>query len=69
MEWVHLNVDEILVETEKAFKVQLESTSDGPGKRIWLPKSVIADPNDYNEGDRDCTISVEDWFADKEGLE
>lgn len=60
--WVHLNVDEIEAETEKAFLLCF-------GKdKVWVPKSVISDVDDYDEGDTRCTISVKEWFADKEGL-
>lgn len=56
-EWVHLDVAVIRKETEKAFNVQLED-----GRIMWLPKSQISDADDYEAGDRDCTISVTAWI-------
>jgi hypothetical protein len=69
VDWVHLNIKKIRGETEKAFKVQLESDGDAPGQLLWIPKSVIADADDYEEDDKDCTISVEAWWAEKNDLE
>ena len=62
--WVHLNVRVIARETEKAFKVFLE---DG-GEPLWLPKSQVADAENYNAGDRDCVVSITEWFANEKGL-
>lgn len=68
--WTHLNVKEIRAETDKAFRVRLQPTDDEPvGKLLWIPMAVIADPEDYDEGDENCTISVEDWWAIKNNLE
>lgn len=61
--WVHLDVDEILRETEKAFLLRLEE-----GQEVWVPKSQISEPGIYSEGDRDATVSVSEWFAEKEDL-
>lgn len=61
--WVHLDVSEILRETEKAFLLKLES-----GLEVWVPKSQISDADIYSEGDRDATVSVSEWFAEKENL-
>jgi hypothetical protein len=60
--WVHLEDCKILGETDKAFKI------DHKGTRYWIPKSVIADVEDYSIGDMDVTVSVEEWFAVKEDL-
>ena len=62
--WVHLDVDEVLRETEKAFLIRLES-----GEEHWIPKSQISDVDDYNVGDRNATVSVSSWFCEKEGIE
>lgn len=59
---VHLEVDEILRETDKAFLVYLD------GEETWIPKSVIADADDYEVGDSEVTLSIAEWFASKEGL-
>ena len=60
--WVHLDVKKIAKETDAAFLLHLEDES------VWVPKSQVADADDYAEGDMDCTIAVTEWFADKEGL-
>lgn len=68
--WTHLDVKEIKGETEKAFKLNLKPTKEFPaGRLVWVPKSVMSDPDNYDAGDKNCTISVEDWFAEKEKLE
>lgn len=60
--WVHLDVERIVKETAAAFLLQLED------RQVWVPKSVVSDAENYEEGDEDCTVSVAEWFAEKEGL-
>lgn len=62
-DYVHLDVEEIVKETEKAFLLLLSN-----GSKHWVPMSVCADSDNYSEGDRNCTVSVRRWFAEKEGL-
>jgi hypothetical protein len=62
-EWVHLEVAEILRETVDTFLLHLEG-----GEEVWVPKSQVADANDYKAGDGYCTISVTRWLADQKGL-
>jgi hypothetical protein len=62
--WVHLVVEEVVRETEKALLLRLAED----GREIWVPLSQIADNELYFEGDRNCYISVTQWFAEKEGL-
>lgn len=61
--WVHLDVRIIRQETEKAFQVVLED-----GSFHWLPKSQISEPDDYEAGDENCTISITEWLAEQKGL-
>lgn len=61
--YVHVDVDEIKRETDSAFLVVVD------GEEIWLPKSQISDPDSYNEGDTNCTVSVTKWIAREKGLE
>lgn len=61
--WVHLEVDEIVKETEKAFLLRIDGEDD-----YWCPKSQICDPENYEEGMTDCTVSVTEWWANQEGL-
>lgn len=37
-------------------------------EEIWIPLSVIDDPERLEVGDTDLTIGVKEWFADKEGI-
>lgn len=62
--YVHLDVDEVIQVTPKAIRVRLES-----GAEHWIPKSQISDADQYVHGDRNCTVSVTEWFAEKEGIE
>ncbi len=62
--WVHLDVEMILAETDNAFLVTL---NDFLGE-FWIPKSQISDPEDYTKGDVDCTISVTKWIAEQKGI-
>jgi hypothetical protein len=63
MNWVHLDVEEIVYETDRALLLRLAG-----GEQVWVPRSQVADPEDYQAGDVNCTVSVSEWFASKEGL-
>ncbi len=60
--YVHVDVDLIKNETEKAFLVVIDGTE------YWLPKSQVSDPDDYEAGDTDCVMSVTEFIARKKGL-
>jgi hypothetical protein len=62
-DWVHLDVQVIRRETDKAFQVILED-----GSINWLPKSQVCDADEYQAGDRDLTMSVTEWIAQQKGL-
>ncbi len=62
--WVHLDVQVIRQESDKAFQVVLED-----GSIHWLPKSQVDDADAYESGDRDVTISITEWLAKEKGLE
>jgi len=61
--YVHIHVDEIAKETNAAFLCVID------GEETWLPKSQVADPEDYSEGDCDLTLSITAWLAAEKGLE
>jgi hypothetical protein len=61
--WVHLDVDEVKRETDKAFLVVID------GDEHWLPKSQISDPGDYSEGDENVSMSVTEFIAREKGFE
>ena len=60
-EWRHLDVAVIRRETGAAFQVMLED------KRtiLWLPKSQVADADEYEAGMRNCTMSIPEWLWEK----
>lgn len=60
--WIHIDVDEIVRETEKAFLLRIDD------EEVWIPKSQISNPEDYAEGDTNCTVSITDWIANQKGL-
>ncbi len=59
--WVHIEA-EIVQETEAAFLVRIDE------EEMWLPKSQIADPDDYQVGDIG-TVSISEWIAKEKGLD
>jgi len=63
MHWVHLDVEEIVAETDAAFLLLLED-----GEEVWIPLSQIDQPELYEKGDQDVTISVTQWIAEQKDL-
>ena len=61
--YVHLEGCRVAHETDDAFLIEYE------GEEHWIPRSQIADPETYVEGDNGVTISVSEWFAKKKGIE
>jgi hypothetical protein len=63
--YVHLDFLIIEAETEKAFRIRfdLEHAAE------WIPKSQVADPDDYEAGDENGSISITEWIANEKGLE
>lgn len=64
--YVHLDVAEILAETDKAFLLKLD---DDDNTEFWCPKSQIESPADYEQGDKNATVSVTKWIAEKNDIE
>ena len=58
---VHLDVQVIRQEREKAIQVVLED-----GTIHWLPKSLLTE--EYEAGERNLTISIPEWLAIEKGL-
>jgi hypothetical protein len=61
--WVHLDVELIVRETDKALLLRLED-----GEEVWIPLGQIADADSYSAGDTNCTVSVTRWIAEQKGL-
>jgi len=60
--YVHLEGCKILRETAAAFRVEYR------GEEFWLPKSQVADAENYVDGDDDVTLSITEWIADQKGI-
>ena len=60
-EYAELEIVRVMVVTEKALLVNHD------GDEVWIPKSLIADPDQYARGVYDG-MEVAEWFARKEGL-
>jgi hypothetical protein len=62
--WVHFDDCEIVGATEKAIKVKY-----GDHEPFWVPRSQVSDGHQYDTGDENVTVSIAEWFCEKEGLE
>jgi len=60
--WTHFDNCAIVRITDGALLIRFEE-----GEEKWVPRSQIADHELLNEGD-ETTVSITDWFCDKEGL-
>lgn len=60
--WTHLDGCDVLARTDKALLVRYD------GEEFWLPLSQVSDPDTHKAGDRNVTVSVSDFIADKLGL-
>jgi hypothetical protein len=61
--WVYIDVERVAKETLNAFLFVID------GEDVWIPKSQMADPDDYSEGDADLTaVAITDWIARERGL-
>ncbi len=62
--YVHLEDVTVVRKTDSAFLLRLDDDTEE-----WFPRSQVADPDDYDEGDEGCTVSVTEWIAKKKGIE
>lgn len=60
--WVHIDVDRIVRETDAAFLFEID------GEEVWVPKSQVSDPDDYEAGDENVSVSVTAFIAREKGL-
>lgn len=63
--YVHLDVLLVKKATDKALLLVIDGVDD----EVWIPLSQIADPDEYDEGDANVTISVTEWIAKQKNLE
>lgn len=61
-DYIHLEDVEIRHETDAAFLILYRNNE------FWVPKSQVADPDNYKSGDKGCTISITDFIANKRGI-
>ena len=61
--YVHLEDVSIKRETDTAFLVVIAD------EEYWIPKSQVADADDYGEGDDGLTLSVTEWICEQKGIE
>ena len=65
-DWVYLDVAKIKRITDAAILLVL---ADEEETEVWIPLSQLADDTDqYEEGDKDLTITVSQWIAEKKGI-
>ena len=60
--WIHLDDVNILKETDSAFLIEIEEGE------FWIPRSQIADADDYREGDEGASMSITEWIAGQKGI-
>lgn len=61
--WIHLDNVTVKKVTDKAMLLVLDDEEEH-----WIPISQISDPEDYEEGDEDCSISISEWIAEQKGI-
>lgn len=61
--YVHVTVEKVERETASAFLLRID------GEQHWVPRSQIADPDTYEAGDQDVTVSLTEWIARQKGIE
>jgi len=64
-EWCHFDVTEIEATSKKAIRMILKSN----GRGYWVPRKLVSDGDDFDKGDKDCTVSVKRFFCEKEGFD
>jgi hypothetical protein len=64
--WVRISVWRIEKESENAFLCSLGDSENAD--TIWIPKSQILDPGQYESDNEDVSMNVSRWFAEKQNL-
>ena len=63
--WVHHNNVDIVNGSDKALLLRFNEIDE---QEAWIPVSQIADPDDYEVGDEEVSISISEWIAEKKGI-
>jgi len=61
--YVHLEGCRVIRDTEKAILIEYN------GEQHWLPRSVVSNGDNYEQGDKDLTISIPEKWANEKGIE
>jgi hypothetical protein len=61
--YVHVHVDRVVRETNAALLLEVDGVSE------WVPKSQLADPDTYEAGDTNLTVSMTEFIAREKGFE
>ena len=61
--WCHIEVEEVLKVTDKAMLLQHADGQD------WFPLSQVDEPEKYEAGDKNVTVSVTEWIAKERGFD
>jgi hypothetical protein len=65
-DWVYIDVEAIVAETDKAFLLMMDSDVD---EKHWVPKSQMADPDNYSQGAEDLEdVAISRWIANQKGI-
>lgn len=65
--WQHIEIKRIKAETTMAFLCIVTKINDVDLDEweVWIPKSQVSDPWDYEKGDENCTMSITEFIATK----
>jgi hypothetical protein len=63
--WVHLDDCTIKHVTANAILVECELFEEA----MWIPLSQVDEPDKFEAGDTDITVSVSEWWAKKNNIE
>lgn len=61
-QYVEIEVEKVVKETDHAFLFQIE------GEEYWVPKSQLESEDGLVEGEEDITVSMTHFIAEKKGL-
>lgn len=62
MDYVTIQVERVEAETDLALLLVIDEES------VWVPKSLIEEPDDYEVGNEDVEVEIAEWFCKREGL-
>lgn len=60
--WIHLDDVFVIKVTDSAFLIEVDD------EQHWIPRSQVADPDDYKQGDQNASMSITEWIAKQKNL-